>query len=127
MDKGEKRKDISMRLPTLAPEIMAVGPERPRESQEEEGGGERPRIAGATACGRSGPYIPNPKHTAVGPERLSKSREEEGGHERTWPGVEKRERKDEAGKADRGEVTASQEKEIGRDRSEILHDRPYQR
>ena len=26
MDKGEKRKDISMRLPTLAPEIMAVGP-----------------------------------------------------------------------------------------------------
>ena len=43
MDKGEKRKDVSTRLPTLAPEIMAAGPERPRQSQEEEGGDERPR------------------------------------------------------------------------------------
>ena len=45
MDKSAKRKDDSTSLPTLAPETMAVGPERPRESLEEEGGGAKPRIA----------------------------------------------------------------------------------
>ena len=36
MDKGVIRKDDSTRVPTLAPETMTVGPERPPESQEEE-------------------------------------------------------------------------------------------
>ena len=40
MDKGANRKDDSTRLSALALETMAVGPERPRESQEEEGGDE---------------------------------------------------------------------------------------
>ena len=39
MDKGTNQKDNSTRLPALAPETMAAGPERPREFQEEEGGG----------------------------------------------------------------------------------------
>ena len=106
MDKGEKRKDVSTRLPTLAPEITTVGPERPRESQEEEGGGERPRIASATTCGWSGPYTPNTKQMAVGPERPCESREADGGHERTRPQAEKCERKDETGKAEKGEAMA---------------------
>ena len=36
MDKSEEKKDDSTRFPTLAPETMTVGPERPPESQEEE-------------------------------------------------------------------------------------------
>ena len=54
MDKGAKRKEDSTCHPTLASEIMAVGPEHPCESQEEEGGGERPRIANAAMCERNG-------------------------------------------------------------------------
>ena len=106
MDKGGKWKDVSTHLPTLAPEIKAVRLERPHESQEEEGSGERPRIASATACGRSGPYTPNPKQMAVGPERPCESREADGGHERTRPQAEKCERKDETGKAEKGEAMA---------------------
>ena len=59
--KGEKWKDVSTRLPTLALEIMAIGLECSRESQEEEGGGKRPRIDNAIECGRSGPSTPTPK------------------------------------------------------------------
>ena len=36
-----------MLFPTLALEMIAVEPKRPHESQEEEGGGGRPRIADA--------------------------------------------------------------------------------
>ena len=43
LDKSVNRKEDSTHLPTLAPETMAVGPERPRESREEEGGDVRPR------------------------------------------------------------------------------------
>ena len=118
MDKGEKRKDVSTRLPTLAPEIMAVGPERPRESQEEEGGGERPRIGNANECGRSGPPTPNPKQMAVRPESPDESRKEEGDDERTRPKAEAREMKDKADKAAEGEATTGPEKKIGRDRLE---------
>ena len=39
MDKSAKRKDDSTSLPTLAPEMMAIGSRYPRESLEEEGGG----------------------------------------------------------------------------------------
>ena len=112
MDKGEKRKDVATRLPTLAPEIMAVGHECPHESLEEEGGGERPRIARATTCGRSGPYIPNLKQMAVGPERPRESQKEEGGDERTRSGDEKSERKEETGKADKSDATMGQGNEI---------------
>ena len=53
MDKGERPKDISTRFPTISPKIVAVRPEHPREFQEEEGSGERPRIVSATTCERS--------------------------------------------------------------------------
>ena len=39
MDKSVKKSDDSMRFPTLTPETMVVGPERPREPLEEEDGG----------------------------------------------------------------------------------------
>ena len=52
-------------------EIIAVGPERPRESQEEEGGGVRPRIADAMIHGRNGqePSEPISESSAFGPLR----------------------------------------------------------
>ena len=53
MDKNVKKKDNSTRFPTLAPEMMAIGPERPLESLEEEGGGVRPRIAQMSIHGRN--------------------------------------------------------------------------
>ena len=90
-------------------EIIAVGPERPRESQEDEGGSERPRIGSTKECGRIGPSTPNAKRMADGPERPRESREEEVGGERTWPGAEKRKGKDEAGKATEGEAMTGQE------------------
>ena len=49
---------------------------------------------------------------AIGPESPRESQEEEGGNERTRPGAEKRERKDESGKAAKGEATTGQESEI---------------
>ena len=71
MDKRVNRKDDSMRLPTLAPETMAVGPERPRESQEEESGGVRPRIADAKIRGRNEqvPSEPIPENSTLRPLR----------------------------------------------------------
>ena len=69
MDKGANRKDDFMHLPTLSPEMMAIGPECPRESLEEEGGGERPRIADVTIRGRNGqkPWEPIPENPTIGP------------------------------------------------------------
>ena len=55
----------------------------PTKTEEEEGGGERPRIVSATTYGRSGPFTPNPKRMAVGPERPRESQEEQGGDKRT--------------------------------------------
>ena len=83
MDKGEKWKDVSTRLPTLAPEIMTVGPERPCESQEEEGSGERPRIANATMHERNEqePLEPIPENLAFRATRPRKTEEMEDGSE----------------------------------------------
>ena len=83
MDKGEKRKDVSTRVPTLAPAIMVVGPECPRQSQEEEDGGERPRIVRAPTCGRSGeqPSTQNLENSAVGSVRPCETEEMEDSNE----------------------------------------------
>ena len=83
MDKSVKRKEDSTRLPTLAPETMAVGPERPRESQEEEGSGVRSRIADATICGRNGQVRsePIPENSALGPLRPHETKEMDDGTE----------------------------------------------
>ena len=85
-DKGVKRTGDSLCLPTLAPETMAVGPECPRESQAEEGGGERPRITGETIRGRSGrkPTDPIPENSAFGPVCPCKTEEMDGGTEESW-------------------------------------------
>ena len=53
MDKSKKKKDDSTRFSTLSPETMAVGPERPRESLEEKGGGVKTRIAQMSIHGRN--------------------------------------------------------------------------
>ena len=42
MDKSANNEDDSTRLPVLASEMKTVGSEYPRESQEEEGGGDKP-------------------------------------------------------------------------------------
>ena len=86
MDKRVNRKDDSMRLPTLAPETMAVGPERPRESQEEESGGVRPRIADAMIRGGNGqnPSQPIPENSASGPVRPHETEEKDDGIEESW-------------------------------------------
>ena len=76
MDKGVNRKDDSTRLLTLAPETMTVGPECPRESQEEEG-------ADATIRGRNGqePSKPIPENSAFGPLRTHETEEKDDGTE----------------------------------------------
>ena len=86
MEKSVYRKDDSMRLPTLAPKTMAVGSKRPRESLEEEGCGERPRIADATIHGRNGqkPSDPIPENSAFGPLRPCETEEMEDDIEESW-------------------------------------------
>ena len=81
MDKSVKKKDDSTGFPTLAPKTMDVGPERPRESLEEEGGGERPRISDATIRRRNGQKPSNPI-----PEKLRphETEEMEDGIEESW-------------------------------------------
>ena len=66
MDKSVKKKDDSTGFPTLAPKTMDVGPERPRESLEEEGSGMRSRIAQMTIHGRNRqePTKPIPENSA---------------------------------------------------------------
>ena len=83
MDKRVKKKYDSTLFPILAPETMAVGPERPRESREEEGGGVRPRIADAMICGRNGqePSIPIPENSALGPVHPRETEEMDDGFE----------------------------------------------
>ena len=79
MDKSVNRKGDSTRLPTLAPETMAVGPERPRESIEEEGGSERARIANAMIRGRNRqkPSEPIPEKSAFRPVRPCETEEKD--------------------------------------------------
>ena len=69
MDKSVKKKDDSTRFPTLAPETMVVGSEHPRESQEEEGGGGRPRFTLMSIRGREGeePSKTIPETSVFGP------------------------------------------------------------
>ena len=83
MDKSAKRKDDSTSLPTLAPEMMAVGPERPRQSQEEEGGGGRPRSAvmSIRRRDREEPLKPIPETSVFGPERARETEEKYDGAE----------------------------------------------
>ena len=86
MDKGANRKDDSTHLPTLAPKTMAVGPERPCESQEEEGGDVRPRIANVTIRGRNRrePSEPIPENSAFGPLRSRETEKMDDGINESW-------------------------------------------
>ena len=86
MDKSVNRKDDSTRLPTLAPETMAVGPERPRESLEEEGGGAKPRIALMSMRGKDEekPSKPVPVTSVFGPIRSQGTEEKDDGAEESW-------------------------------------------
>ena len=86
MDKSVNRKDVSTHLPTLALETMAVGPECPRESLKEEGGGERPRIGEAMTRGRNEqkPSDPIPENSAFGPLRPCETEEMEDDIEESW-------------------------------------------
>ena len=83
MEKSVYRKDDSTRLPTLSPETITVGPECPRESLEEEGGGERPRIAEAMIRGRNEqkPSGPTPENSTFGPLRPHETEEMDDGPE----------------------------------------------
>ena len=91
MDKGVNRKDDSMRLPTLATETMAVGPESPRESQQEEGSGVRPRITDATIRGRNEqePSKQIPENSAYGPLHPHETEEKDDSTEESWHDVNK--------------------------------------
>ena len=71
MHRSVNRKNDSTHLPTVTPETMVVGPERPRETLKEEGGDERPRIVDATIRGRNKQKHsdPIPENSAFGPLR----------------------------------------------------------
>ena len=58
----------------------------PSKTEEEEGGGERPRIVRATTCGRSGeePSTRNSENLAVGPVRPHETEEMEESNEESW-------------------------------------------
>ena len=58
----------------------------PTKTEEEEGGGERPRIVRATTCGRSGeePFKRNPENLAVWPVRPHETEEMEDDSEESW-------------------------------------------
>ena len=81
--KDEKGKVDLERLSSRVPEIMAVGPERPREFRRKESEGERIGIDSTKECGRKGPPTPNPGTVVVGPKSLRMSRAEEGGSKKT--------------------------------------------
>ena len=86
MEKSVYRKDDSTRLPTLAPETMAIGPERPREPLEEEDGSDRSRVADATIRGRNGqkPSEPIPENSTLGPLCPHEIEEMDDGIEEFW-------------------------------------------
>ena len=86
MDKSVNRKGDSTRLPTLAPETMAVGPERPRESLEEEGGGVNSRISLMSMRGmdEEKPSKPVPATSVFGPMRSQGSEGTDDGVEESW-------------------------------------------
>ena len=65
---------------------MAVMPERPRESLEEEGGGVRQRIVDAMIHGRNEqePSEPIPENSAFGPLRPRETEEMDDGIEESW-------------------------------------------
>ena len=69
MDKSMRKKNDSTCFPTLVPETMVVGPERPRESLEEEGGGRRPGPSLMLICrwNEQKPLEPIPGTSAIGP------------------------------------------------------------
>ena len=83
IDKSAKRKDDSTSLPALAPETMAVGPERPRESLEEEGGGVNSRISLMSMRGmdEEKPSKPVPATSVFGPIRSQGTEEKDDGDE----------------------------------------------
>ena len=86
MDKSFKRKDDSTRLPTLALETMTVKLERPREFQEEEGGGVRPRITDGTIRRRNKqePSKLIPENSAFRPLRPHETEELDDCFEESW-------------------------------------------
>ena len=86
MDKSMKKKDDSTHFPTLAPETMAVRPERPRESQEEEGDNVKSRIALMSIRGRNGekPSKPIPETSVFRPVHTRGTEEKEDGAEESW-------------------------------------------
>ena len=58
----------------------------PSKTEEEEGGGKRPRIVREILCRRSGeePSTRNPENSAVGPVRPRETEEMEDGNEESW-------------------------------------------
>mgnify|MGYP006962886151 FL=1 len=58
----------------------------PSKTEEEEGGGKRPRIVREILCRRSGeePSTRNPENSAVGPVRPRETEEMEDGSEESW-------------------------------------------
>ena len=66
--------------------ITRVRMASPSKTEDEEGGGKRPRLVRATTCGRSGeePSTRNPENSAVGPVRPRETEEMEDGSEESW-------------------------------------------
>ena len=86
MEESISRKVYYTHLPTVAPETMAVGPECPPESLEEEGSDNRSRIVEATIRRRNEqkPLDPIPENSAFGTLRPHETEEMDDDTEESW-------------------------------------------
>ena len=83
MDKSANSEDNSTRLSALASEMKTVGSEYPRESQEEEGGGDKPGEALISTSWKdeAKPSEPVPATSMPEPMRSQEAEEEDDGGE----------------------------------------------